>query len=257
MNSADLGAEYQTLWTDQAREQARLARLKAQLNNENQLGSGATASTPVATQLQTDLVTNETEQLALWHADYDKEMTFLTRAIQSATNQLSELTEQQAKEKEGTAADAAELQRLATFNQQGDVTSNRVVDARRAMLLSSTRVLQTEEQIIQITREKEGYVHQIDKLKDDARSATLKELEESQLRFAALNARIAATADKMVYTSTMRSQLPISKLGGPSVTIMRGYRDNWSRLDAAEDTVLEPGDVIEISVVPKTKVTEK
>jgi polysaccharide biosynthesis/export protein len=257
IQSADFGAEYQTLWMEQAREQARLARLKAQLNNENQLGSGATASAPVSSQLQTDLVSNETEQLALWHADYDKEMTFLTRAIQTAADQLAELTEQQAREKEGAAADDAELQRLAAFNKQGDVTSNRVVDARRAMLLSSTRVLQTEEQIIQITREKEGYVRRIDKLKDEVRSATLKDLEESQLRLAALNVRIAATADKMLYTSTMRSQLPMSKLGGPSVTIIRGDRDNRSRVDATEDTVLEPGDVVEISVVPKTKVTEK
>jgi polysaccharide biosynthesis/export protein len=257
IQSADFGAEYQTLWMEQAREQARLARLKAQLNNENQLGAGATASAPVSSQLQTDLVSNETEQLALWHADYDKEMTFLTRAIQTAADQLAELTEQQAREKEGAAADDAELQRLAAFNKQGDVTSNRVVDARRAMLLSSTRVLQTEEQIIQITREKEGYVRRIDKLKDEVRSATLKDLEESQLRLAALNVRIAATADKMLYTSTMRSQLPMSKLGGPSVTIIRGDRDNRSRVDATEDTVLEPGDVVEISVVPKTKVTEK
>jgi len=38
--------------------------------------------------------------------------------------------------------------------------------------------------------------------------AILKEIEDSQLRLAGINTRIAAAADKMVYTSTMRSQLP-------------------------------------------------
>ena len=105
-------------------------------------------------------------------------MASLTRAIKSATDQLAELVEQRDKEKEGAAADSEELQRLSAFNKQGDVTSNRVVEARRAMLLSSTRVLQTEEEIVQITREKEGYIRQIEKFRDEGRSAILKELED-------------------------------------------------------------------------------
>lgn len=257
IQSADLGADYETYWTEQAREQARLARLKAELNNEAQLGAGSAETAPVSKQLQSDIVNNESQQLALWHSDFDKEMASLTRAIQSATDQLAELVEQRDKEKEGAAADSAELQRLLAFNKQGDVTSNRVVDARRAMLLSSTRELQTEEQIIQITREREGYVRRIEKLRDEGRLTILKEIEDSQLRLAAVNARIAATADKMVYTSTMRSQLPLSKLGGPSVTIIRGDRGNRSKTEASEDSVLEPGDVVEISVVPKAKMTDK
>ena len=256
IQSADLGADYETLWTEQAREQARLARLKAQLNNEAQLGAGAAERTPVSNQLQRDIVSNESQQLALWHTGIDKEMAFLTRAIQSATDQLAELVEQRDKEKEGAAADSAELQRLSTFNEQGHVTSNRVVDARRALLLSSTRVLQTEGQIGQVTREKEEYISRIEKLKDSDKSTTLKEIEECQLKLAAINAHIAAIADKMDYMSTMRSQLRISKLGGPSVIIIRGDRENRSELKASEDTILEPGDVIEISVIPKTKLTD-
>ena len=257
IQSADLGADYETFWTEQAREQARFARLKAELNNEAQLGAGPAESLPVSNQLQSDIVNNESQQLALWHSDFDKEIESLTRAIKSATDQLAELVEQRDKEKEGAAADSEELQRLSAFNKQGDVTSNRVVDARRAMLLSSTRELQTEEQIVQITREREGYIRRIEKFREEGRSAILKEIEDSQLRLAAVNARIAATADKMVYTSTMRSQLPLSKLGGPSVTIVRGDRGNRSKTEASEDSVLEPGDVIEISVIPKTKMTDK
>ena len=256
IQSADLGADYETLWTEQAREQARLARLKAELNNEDQLGAGPAESPPISNRLQSDIVNNESQQLALWHSNFDKEMASLTRAIKSATDQLAELVESRDKEKEGEAADAEELQRLSAFNKQGDVTSNQVVDARRAMLLSSTRVLQTEERIIQITREREGYVRQIEKFRDEGRSAILKEIEDSQLRLAATNARIAAAADKMVYTSTMRSQLPLSKLGGPSVTIIRGDHGNRSKTEASEDSVLEPGDVIEISIVPKTKLID-
>ena len=71
-----------------------------------------------------------------------------------------------------------ELQRLAMFKANGDVTSNRVVDARRAMLLSSTRLLQTEEQIIQITREREDYLRRIEKLNEKDKIEILKQIRD-------------------------------------------------------------------------------
>ena len=256
IQSADLQADYETLWTEQAREQARLARLKAELSDKTDIGEAAATGGPVSRQLGNDLANNETQQLSLWHADHTKEIAFLTRAIKSATDQLAELDEQRDKEKEGAESDFAELQRLTTFNKQGDVTSNRVVEARRSTLLSSTRVLQTEAQIIQISREKEDYLRRIEKLNDEFKSDILKEIEESEIRLQAINARISATADKLVYTSTMRSQFPLGRAAGPSVAVFRGSNQARTRIDATEDTQLEPGDVIEISLIPKSNGAE-
>ena len=130
IQSADLQADYETLWTEQASEQARLARLNAELNNEVEIGESAVQPGPIPRQLASDLVNNETQQLSLWNANNIKEIAFLNRAIKNATDQLAELAEQRGKEKEGVEADSAELQRLTMFKEKGDVTSNRVVDAR-------------------------------------------------------------------------------------------------------------------------------
>jgi polysaccharide export outer membrane protein len=256
LQSADLGADYETLWTEQAREQARLARLNAELNNKVEIAASEIGRGPIPHQLASDLVNNETQQLSLWSADTNKEISFLNRAVKNATEQLGELAEQRDKEKEGVEADSAELQRLSTFREKGDVTSNRVVDARRAMLLSSTRLLQTEEQIVQITREKEGYLRAIEKLNDESKMQVLKEIQESQVRLATINARISATADKLVYASTMRSQLPLGKASGPKVMIVRRSNETLKRIGATEDTLLEPGDVVEVSMVPKSNTAE-
>jgi polysaccharide biosynthesis/export protein len=256
IQSADLQADYETYWTEQAREQARLARLNAELNNEVEMGEPAVDRGPIPHQLASDLVNNETQQLSLWNANNNNEIAFLNRAIKNATDQLAELTEQRGKEKEGVEADSAELQKLAMFQEKGDVTSNRVVDARRAMLLSSTRLLQTEEQIIQITREKEGYLRRIERLNEENKLDILKQIQESKIKLAALNARISATADKLVYASTMRSQLPLSRAGLPTVLIVRRTNETLNRIDATEDTTLEPGDVVEISLVPKSNMAE-
>ena len=256
IQSADLQADYETLWTEQAGEQDRLARLNAELNNEAEIGRSAAPPGPVPRQLASDLVNNETQQLSLWNTNNNKEIVFLNRAINNATDQLAELTEQRGKEKEGVEADSAELQRLTMFKEQGNTTSNRVVDARRAMLLSSTRLLQTEGQITQITREKEDYARRIERLNDESKLAILKDIQASQIKLATINARISATADKLAYTTTMRSQLPLSRAGSPTVLIVRGTNETLKRIDAAEDTPLEPGDVVEISLVPKSNMAE-
>ena len=65
------------------------------------------------------MVNNELQQLALWHTGFDKEMAFLTRAIQSATDQLAELVEQRDKEKEGAAADFGRVTASIHFQQTG------------------------------------------------------------------------------------------------------------------------------------------
>ena len=257
IQSADLQADYETLWTEQAGEQARLARLNAEMNNEAEIGRSATPPGPIPPQLASDLVNNETRQLSLWNADNNKEFAYLNRAVKNATDELAELAEQRGKEKEGVEADSAELDRLTMFKQKGDVTSNRVVDARRAMLLSSTRLLQTEEQITKTTREREDYLRRIERLNDANKLEILKEIQISQIKLATINARISATADKLVYTNTMRSQLPLSRAGHPSVLIVRRTNEALKRIDADEDTPLEPGDVVEISLLPKSDMASR
>jgi polysaccharide export outer membrane protein len=245
--SADLRAEYQSLWVEQAQEQAHLARLQAQLDDKKEFAPEARV-TPVPGQFASDLTAAETKQFALWTSNLGKEKDFLARAIDSANAQLAELTEQREKEKEGVQSDTGELQRLQQFNERGDVTANRVVEQRRSMLLSSTRLLQTEAQISQITREKEGYVRQIERLNEGTKLELLKEIEDLQTKIASVNARLAATADKMDYAGGMRSQLGQRVHEKPAVLIVRRTDDLTARINADEDTTLEPGDVVEITL---------
>jgi polysaccharide export outer membrane protein len=254
--SADLGAEYQSLWIEQAREQTHLARLQAQLSDKTELGVAA-AQAPISSQLANDFATNETQQFTLWNTNLSKEKDFLTRAVASANGQLERLTEQREKEKEGVQSDAAELERLLQLIQRGNATTTRVVEQRRSMLLSSTRYLQTEAQITQITREREDYLRRIERLNEVTKLEILKELQETQAKLAAINAKIAATASKIDYAGTMRSQLALRTDGKPSVLIVRRIEDSTVHVNAEEDTTLEPGDVVEISLIPRGAVPDK
>ena len=58
LESADLQADYQTLWTEQAREQVRLARLNAELNNKTNMAVSTMEQEPISHKLASDLLSN-------------------------------------------------------------------------------------------------------------------------------------------------------------------------------------------------------
>ena len=63
------------------------------------------------------------------------------------------LSEQQKKEEEGFQSDLEELQRASDLLAKGTLTGPRVTDARRAVLLSSTRKLQTSAQLLVVKKQ--------------------------------------------------------------------------------------------------------
>jgi polysaccharide export outer membrane protein len=60
------------------------------------------------------------------------------------------------------------------------LTSPRVTDARRAVLLSSTRTLQTAAQLMQLNRQQDETVRRLEQLDDERRIKFPGELQDSQ-----------------------------------------------------------------------------
>ena len=99
-------------------------------------------------------------------------------------------------------------------------------------------------------------MRELEKLNDKGRLDILSQIQDSEVKLATINAKISSTADKLVYAGTMRSQLTLSKTAGPTVSIIRRNDEGLKKIDGAEDTLLEPGDVVEISIVPKPTTAE-
>ena len=100
-------------------------------------------------------------------------------------------------------------------------------------------------------------MRRLERLNEVTKLEILKELQETQAKLAAINAKIAATASKIDYAGTMRSQLALRTNGKPSVLIVRRIEDLTVHINAEEDTTLEPGDVIEISLIPRAALPDK
>jgi polysaccharide export outer membrane protein len=243
-----LRAEYGSLWTELAKEQARLWRIKTELGEATQIDPSAATDSPAARSVISEIVNAETEYLKTRQSDYQKERAFLQRGVQQGEDQVRVLSEQQTKEQEGFQSDLEELQKASDLYGKGSLTSPRVTDARRAVLLSSTRKLQTSAQLMQVKTQQDELTRRLAKLDDQRKLDSLRELQDTSLRLNQIRERLQSVGEKLQYTAMVRSQLVRGASSKPDIAIIRKGEKGPERIIASEDTELQPGDAIEVTL---------
>lgn len=253
VESANLRAEYDAVWASIARESANVWRLKAIIaGSRPEKAAAAGTETPLNVPPSRAGVAQKLaeQQLRVQMADIGKEKDHLQRALTRAQGQLVSLTEQQAKEKEGVTADADDYDAVRALFQRGAVVTTRLTDARRAVLLSSTRALQTTVQVSQLERDKGELTRKLERVDDQQALEAMEKLQVSEDNLTALRSRLNSINDKLVYTGALRTQLLSGSRTRASIAVFRPNRTAPSTIDAAEDTELQPGDVVEVVLKP-------
>jgi polysaccharide export outer membrane protein len=190
----------------------------------------------------------EAEQLKSRQDDYEREKAFFRHAMKQTEEQIAVLSEQLQKEDQGVQADTQDLQRITDLLGKGSVTIPRVTDARRALLLSSTRKLQTTAQLMHEQRQREDFSRQLERLDDQRRVNLLRELQDAGVRLNQLRAKLQGVGEKLQYTALVRSQLVRGSGGKPEITVVRKSEKGRQRFIAEEDFELQPGDVVEVAL---------
>ncbi|MGY2908679.1 polysaccharide biosynthesis/export family protein [Bradyrhizobium sp. URHC0002] len=248
LESADLRSEYGSLWTELAKEQARMWRIKSELGEASQINPGMLADGPTARSAISEIVNAETEYLKTKQSDYQQEKAFLERGIRQGHEEVRVLSEQQKKEEEGVQSDLEELQRASDLFAKGTLTGPRVTDARRAVLLSSTRKLQTSAQLLIVKKQQDELTRKLAKLDDQRRLDLLRELQDTSVRLNQIREKLQSVGEKLQYTAMVRSQLVRGAGSKPEIAIIRKGEKGPERIAASEDTELQPGDTVEVSL---------
>ena len=248
LDSANLRNEHQTLWINFVREQARSWRLRRELGEQIELRQGEFNEAPVPTSLLAEIERLETDQLRTRNEDHQKEQLYLRAAIQQAQERARILAQQQSREEEGLRADNADLARGTTQFQQGVSTFMRFQDARRASLLSATRLLQTSTRLAEVEKEQQDLTRNLDRLDDTRRITLLRELQDAGIRLAELRSSLQATSEKVQYVGILRSQLVRGAGSGARLTIVRHNLEGRREFIVQEDAELMPGDRVAISL---------
>ncbi|MCP1840114.1 polysaccharide export outer membrane protein [Bradyrhizobium sp. USDA 4524] len=249
LESADLRSEYGSLWTELAKEQARMWRIKSELGEGTQINPSASlADLPIARSAVSEIVNAEAEYLKTKQSDYQQEKAYLQRSVRQGDDEVRVLSEQQKKDEEGLQSDVEDLQKATDLFGKGSLISPRVTDARRAVLLSATRRLQTSAQLLQVKKLQDEYARRLAKLDDQRKLDLFRELQETSLKLNQIREKLQSVGEKLQYTSMVRSQLARGAGSKPDIAIIRKSEKGPERIVVNEDAELQPGDTIEVSL---------
>jgi len=95
-----------------------------------------------------------------------------------------------------------------------------VTDARRAVLLSSTRKLQTAAQLMQVKKQQDDIARQLERLGDQRRIKLLQDLQEARTKIGQIRARLQSVGEKLLYTAA-RSQVMRGNEFKQELTVIR------------------------------------
>ena len=249
-DAANLRSEYVTAWLNLAREHARVWRIKTELGENVELDQKAIPPAPVSDVVLSQIVNLEIEYRAASSADHERAKDFLRHSIEQAGKQALVLAEQRQSEDEGVQADMYELQKARTAYGSGTLPSHRVAEFRRAVLYSSTRQLQTTNQLMTVQKARSDLARELEKIDDQRRIRLLAELQDATVRLAGERARLRAAEEKLQLAG-LRPPRNSDSANKAEITVFRSGRSDKERQIVEADSELQPGDVVEVALRPE------
>src|SRR5258708_13449071 len=195
-------------------------RIKNELGDESQVSPRDLRDVPIAQSAVSEIVNAETEYLKTKQSDYQREKAFLQRGVRQGDDEVSVLSEQQKNEEQGFQSDLEELQKVGDLFGKGALISPRVTDARRAVLLSSTRKLHTPAQLILVKKQQDELTRKLEKLDDQRRLDLLRELQDTSVKLNEIREKLQSVGEKLQYTAMVRSQLAQGASNHPEIALI-------------------------------------
>lgn len=243
---AALKADFELAWVNFASATARMARVAAELSGASDLGKLDFTNWPLSKERLAEIEKSETTILQARMADYQRERDFLKSTVDQADDRIAVVEKQQAEEEQGSRADTLELKRLVELLSKGQETNPRVTDARRALLLSSTRALQVNVELLELKRQKSDSGRQAQHFEDERRIGLLKELENATTDKTMAQIKIHAVESEL--RPGALSPIGMEDETRRTIEVVRQGTGNGSKFLVDDDFVLMPGDVIRVTL---------
>ncbi|WP_377847564.1 polysaccharide biosynthesis/export family protein [Bosea sp. UC22_33] len=194
---AEAEREYRATTSALAKEHVVSWRLVAELDGSETIKQQPLGHLSVSAATLADFLRVETRYLQVRLTEAKSERAYLESTVRQAGEQIATLTTQVQGEQSGLQADMEELDRVNKLFGIGSLPSPRVTDSRRAVLLSSTRRLQTIANLTQVKQQRDELLWRLDKVDIQRRLDVLRESRESQLRMTELKARLDGAVEKL------------------------------------------------------------
>lgn len=247
---ADLRAEYEKLWTEHAQLRALAWRADAERAGRPELPAppAGMRDGPVAPSVLAGIEAFERDRFASNHARFNRERDSLQSRLQQSESQVRLVTEQLENSGLGVKLAVAELERARGLQEKGIMPITRVTEERRLSLATQNQQLMATERLEQIARDREELRLKLETLRVDRVTDLTREIQDAEVRLAAIRISLRATDQKLSYVGASKSQLTRGRGAPPELIIFRRIGPARERLVATEDSDLAPGDTLEIAL---------
>jgi len=246
-DQVDLQRDYESLWGEYTRDYLHSARLRAELQNQATFDTQPPQGSPLSAAFSSAIAKAEAKGLKIALDNFQQEQGYVEQGAKDAAAQIEVLTKREQVESDGVKADEEDLARVTKLFQAGNLTSNRLADVRRSVLLSSNGVLQTSVELMRARRQQEDYIRQRERNENLRKIGLLNELKDTDVRVADTRARLHAVTQKLQPSGASAIPLPVAgETIGAHITIVRKVGEEWREQPAEEDTEVTPGDTIEV-----------
>jgi polysaccharide export outer membrane protein len=187
-------------------------------------------------------------QLALRAENYQNQKAALEYGANLSRAGTSALTTEFQKENDGVAEDQKDLETMKGYYRSNTIPITRLLDAKRELILSSSRSLQTMSQLNQTMQQTSDLEEKQRELEAQRRMTLTAELQAGELKLASLRSQLNAAADKLLYASAIKSEFSTSLAKTRTATIYRIVDGKTTQNPIGDDGLLMPGDVIEVVI---------
>jgi polysaccharide biosynthesis/export protein len=240
-----LREEYVVAWLDLAAQAVRRWRLDAELGDDSEFDASAIPPSPLPEQSLSRFLAGEEDIRRSRELDRQREVQFLEHTAELTDEEITTLAEQLKLEEQGEADDHAEYDRVQELLAQGRITNNRLVDARRALLFSGTRRLQTANDLMQARRRLAEYRRELEGIDHRRRVGILEELQTTMSKVAEARTRLGGVEEKLRLAGTVVPGMP-ELSGSPEITLIQRDGDGARKIAAGYEDEVSPGDVVEV-----------
>jgi polysaccharide export outer membrane protein len=249
VDASEFRSDYEALWLEIVKQEARIKRLKAELAGGTAQSLSVDGNVPVPKAIGDSIAQLEAEQLKLRTGDVEKEKKFLQKSLQMAQEQMDALAAIQKEDEDNLHQRNEDVARTKALYEKGFAPLTRLIEEQRQIVAARQRVYATQNQV---TLAKSGFVQverRMEQSLDQRKMDVTKEMQEATVELEKLRSRLQAASDKLLYATTSRSQMALGRFGAPEIAIVRTGKDKKKvRITVGEDSEVEPGDVIDIAL---------
>lgn len=242
-----LQSDYVASWLALAAHAARAWRLRNELGETAEFDKGSIPPSADSEGSLAHVLAGEQRIQALRQVELERERAFLEQSAALAEEQIRSLSERLDLESQGELDDTEDYKRMQAMLRQGHLTNVRVEDARRALLYSSTRRLQTASELMQMRRRLDETRRSLEKLDHQRRLGILEELQEVERKQTEENARLNSLRAKLELAGIAVPRTA-RREASPAITIIRRLDADPVSFEAGYDDPVEPGDVVEVAI---------